>query len=63
MKIYQHNKRKTNYIILYEDARLQVANHPELDMTRVVIYQCLEDSSIWVRPASEFYDGRFSVIE
>lgn len=31
----------------------------ENSLEKVVIYQSLIDSKIWVRPAVEFYDGRF----
>lgn len=31
----------------------------EADLTPAVIYQAKRDGSVWVRPASEFDDGRF----
>ncbi len=31
----------------------------EADMTPAIIYRSLWDSAVWVRPKSEFYDGRF----
>jgi len=35
----------------------------EATMTEAVIYQSLEDGQTWVRPAHEFYDGRFANID
>lgn len=53
---YQHVKRGTIYRILH-DATFQ-AEGP-LDNQRVVVYQCEADARVWVRPYSEFMDGRF----
>lgn len=56
---YQHVKRGTTYRILY-DATLQAEG--TLDNERVVVYQCEKDDRVWVRPYSEFMDGRFRVL-
>lgn len=57
---YRHVKRGTTYRILH-DARFQAYESCH-DMERVVVYQCIEDGSVWVRPYDEFMDGRFQPI-
>lgn len=56
---YQHVKRGSTYIVLH-DATMQ-AEGP-LDNERVIVYQCEADGRVWVRPYSEFVDGRFRVL-
>jgi hypothetical protein len=53
--IYIHNKTKGKYKVLH---------HGKLEgnLTPVVIYQYLDNGAIYVRPAEEFYDGRFTKI-
>lgn len=41
--------------------RLQMIATNEADMTPSAIYANAETGMIWVRPASEFFDGRFEV--
>jgi hypothetical protein len=31
----------------------------EADLTRACVYQSIDNGSLWVRPESEFFDGRF----
>lgn len=54
-RIYEHRKGGRY--------RLLKRGTNEADQTPVVIYQSLQDGRVWVRPASEFDDGRFTVIE
>jgi hypothetical protein len=56
---YQHVKSGSIYIVLH-DATMQ-AEGP-LDNERVIVYQCQDDIRVWVRPYSEFMDGRFRVL-
>ncbi len=53
----RHVKRGTTYHVL-DVARMQTSG-PISDMQDVVIYRSEDDGTIWVRPASEFNDGRF----
>jgi len=41
------------------DVRWEREVDASADMREVVIYRCLADGSLWVRPREEFYDGRF----
>lgn len=52
-KIFRHKTRKTVYELLCKDAFL------EKDMTVMAIYEDTHSGQVWVRPASEFFDGRF----
>ncbi|QIG76613.1 hypothetical protein EVC27_088 [Rhizobium phage RHph_I1_6] len=58
---YRHKVRGTTYKILHLGT-LQVSDN-DLDMTDVIIYQCQEDGTVWVRPESEFVDGRFEKVD
>lgn len=49
-----HKKTKQEYRVLMLAVR-------EADLAPVVVY-CGLDGTIWVRPASEFFDGRFEVL-
>lgn len=53
MDTYKHLKTNGNYWLLHDDAKL------EWDLSQVVIYKSQKDGSIWIRPKSEFFDGRF----
>ena len=53
---YRHTKSGRRYLLICEDARL------EKDLTPVVIYEGMRNGEIWVRPASEFFDGRFEEV-
>ncbi|MEP2639829.1 DUF1653 domain-containing protein [Roseobacter sp.] len=52
-KIWQHKKTGGLYRIITPDARI------EATLECAVVYESLADGAIWVRPKSEFYDGRF----
>lgn len=53
-RTYRHKRTQGCYIVLCKGVF-------EKDLTPVVIYQALPggDTRIWVRPLSEFEDGRF----
>lgn len=54
---WKHVKRGSFYRVLGQ-GNAQVSSHIK-DMEPVIIYQAEEGGSLWVRPATEFYDGRF----
>lgn len=56
--IYRHVKRGGYYILLTRDAVSQNAD-PKHDNIEYCVYQSIRDNSVWVRPAEEFFDGRF----
>jgi len=75
--IYRHKKRGTVYEIIsfgklqasdlfkqgYDDV-WRTYNYKQVDMIDVVIYRNVEgEEEVWVRPKSEFYDGRFEAVE
>jgi hypothetical protein len=53
---FKHRKRGTSYTVLGR-AVLQT-NQPVSDEQELVVYAGA-DGRLWVRPVSEFYDGRF----
>lgn len=54
--IYRHLKSGGLYHVLHWDARI------EATMEDAVVYQSLRDGMTWVRPRSEFSDGRFKCV-
>lgn len=55
-KIYQHVKTGGLYIVLENDAFL------EKSVEQCTIYKSLQNGKIWIRPYTEFWDGRFRCI-
>jgi len=51
-EIWRHVKTGGLYMVLVRDAII------EADMTEAVVYRGI-DLKTWVRPAVEFFDGRF----
>lgn len=74
---YRHVKRGSTYKVLgrakmqigWETMhKTQVIYGPEivacqLEKMSFIVYGCLEDLSLWVRPETEFCDGRFVEVE
>lgn len=58
MNRYRHKVRGTTYRVLFEAAKASSIIHALDDMT-MVVYQGEADGLVWVRPALEFFDGRF----
>lgn len=54
----RHLKRKTTYAIMSRSATIQT-DTPLTNNAEVVVYIADADDSMWVRPTSEFNDGRF----
>lgn len=54
--VYRHVKTGGLYVVLHWDARI------EASMDEAVVYQSLKDGMMWVRPKTEFMDGRFKCI-
>lgn len=54
---FQHVRRGGIYRVLGV-GNLQIEDK-NLDMEIVVVYQDVKSNRLWVRPAKEFYDGRF----
>ena len=58
---YRHKKRGSTYqVIGIGDLQSSI---PIEEGTKLVLYKCEEDDRIWVRPAIEFFDGRFEKLE
>lgn len=49
---YRHVKTNGVYVVM-------AIGRLESDLTEVVVYQSVENGSVWVRNKSEFEDGRF----
>lgn len=56
---YRHKKRGSTYTVISDDAQSQVVGESISEGDRVVVYRSDVDGSVWVRPHSEFHDGRF----
>lgn len=54
---WKHVKSKGVYTVLHSHATR------EHDLEPVTVYQALRDGTVWVRPAEEFFDGRFEEVE
>ena len=54
---YRNKKRGTTYEVLFEGTMKTAVT--ALDDEPVVIYRADHTDNVWVRPVSEFYDGRF----
>lgn len=52
LNIWRHVKTAATYRVLREGLL-------EADKTPVVVYQSISSGEVWVRPKSEFLDGRF----
>ncbi len=59
MSLYRHKKTGGLYIVM---AGLNEDVFIEATATPAIIYKSLQDDKIWVRPISEFLDGRFEEV-
>lgn len=57
----KHKKRGSVYRVLHRGAILQT-DSPLDDYAELVVYQDPKDGRVWVRPVSEFDDGRFETV-
>lgn len=59
MKRYMHKKTGGLYRVMDEKARIESEG---MDGELQVVYRHAETGSVWVRPSSEFFDGRFELV-
>jgi hypothetical protein len=59
---YRHKVRGSTYRVLHQAAKAS-SIIAALDGMPMVVYLCEADGVVWVRPATEFFDGRFEQIE
>lgn len=55
-QVYRHTKTGGLYTVLANNALLERSPEPQ------VVYRSLKDGQVWVRPWTEFYDGRYKCI-
>ena len=58
MDTYKHRKTGALYTLLAYPAQMEADG---LSGPEYVVYQSQENELVWVRPASEFFDGRFEL--
>lgn len=54
--VYRHVRTGGLYVLLGTGLR-------EYDLVPCAIYQSVKDRRLWIRPETEFHDGRFELIE
>jgi len=59
-RTYRHKARGSLYEV-QGLATLQISG--AYDMTECCVYCCLTTGKMWVRPVSEFLDGRFEMVQ
>ena len=57
LRSVRHKRRGTIYTVLFE-GQLQWSEQPQLEDIIMTVYKS-ESGKIWIRPSSEFNDGRF----
>lgn len=57
LEIYQHVKTGGLYFILHDNAKI------EKTLEDAVVYTDTLHQHIWIRPKSEFFDGRFVKVD
>lgn len=59
MDTYKHRKTGKLYTLLAYPAQMEADG---LGGPEYVVYQSNENDLVWIRPASEFFDGRFELV-
>ncbi len=60
--VYRHKKRGTLYTII-NHGTLQLNQSDQDDALCVIYRNVVDDGKIWIRPITEFMDGRFEFVE